>query len=64
MAINLDNISAAFGKVKAVANNISIISHSENVPLENIVPSDYNPYNEFDTQNDNGLYNKCWGKKK
>lgn len=53
MAINLDNISAAFGKVKAVANNISIISHSENVALENIVPSDYNPYNEFDTQNDN-----------
>lgn len=53
MAINLDNISAAFGKVKAVANNISTISHSENVPLENIVPSDYNPYNEFDTQNDN-----------
>lgn len=53
MAINLDNISAAFGKVKAVANNISIISHSENVPLENIVPSDYNPYNEYDTQNDN-----------
>ncbi|MEE1154053.1 MAG: ParB/RepB/Spo0J family partition protein [Acutalibacteraceae bacterium] len=53
MAINLDNISAAFGKVKAVANNISIISHSENVALENIVPSDYNPYNEYDTQNDN-----------
>lgn len=53
MAINLDNINAAFGKVKAVANNISIISHSENVPLENIVPSDYNPYNEFDTNNDN-----------
>ncbi|MEE1282873.1 MAG: ParB N-terminal domain-containing protein [Acutalibacteraceae bacterium] len=53
MAINFDNISAAFGKVKAVANNISIISHSENVALENIVPSDYNPYNEYDTQNDN-----------
>lgn len=53
MAINLDNISAAFGKVKAVANNISIISHSENVALENIVPSEYNPYNEFDTQNNN-----------
>lgn len=53
MAINLDNISAAFGKVKAVANNISIISHSENVLLENIVPSDYNPYNEYDTQNNN-----------
>lgn len=53
MAINLDNISAAFGKVKAVANNISIISHSENVALENIIPSDYNPYNEYDTQNDN-----------
>ena len=53
MAINFDNISAAFGKVKAVANNISIISHSENIALENIVPSDYNPYNEYDTQNDN-----------
>ncbi len=53
MAINLDNISAAFGKVKAVANNISIISHSENVALENIVPSEYNSYNEFDTQNNN-----------
>ena len=53
MAINLDNINSAFNKVKAVANNISIISHSENVALENIVPSDYNPYNEYDTQNDN-----------
>lgn len=53
MAINIDNINAAFSKVKAVTNNISIISHSENVALENIVPSDYNPYNEFDTQNDN-----------
>ena len=53
MAINLDNINSAFNKVKAVANNISIISHSENVSLENIVPSDYNPYNEYDTQNDN-----------
>lgn len=53
MAINIDNINSAFNKVKAVANNISIISHSENVLLENIVPSDYNPYNEYDTQNDN-----------
>ena len=53
MAINIDNINSAFNKVKAVANNISIISHSENVALENIVPSDYNPYNEYDTQNDN-----------
>lgn len=53
MAINLNNINAAFSKIKAVANNISIISHSENVALENIVPSEYNPYNEFDTKNDN-----------
>lgn len=53
MAINLDNINAAFGKVKVVTTNISIISHSENVAIENIVPSDYNPYNEFDTQNNN-----------
>lgn len=53
MSINLDNINAAFAKVENVAAEISAVSHSELVPVENIVPSPYNPYNEFDTINDN-----------
>lgn len=55
MAINLDNITTAFEKIKAVTNNISIISHNENVSIENIYPSEYNPYNEFDAQNDSEI---------
>lgn len=53
MSIDLNNINAAFAKVENVSAEISAVSHSELVPLEYIVPSAYNPYNEFDGNNDN-----------
>lgn len=52
MAINLDNLNAAFAKANKATSEISKISHSEMVPMDLIYPSEYNPYNEFDNDND------------
>lgn len=55
MAINIDNLNAAFDKANTVAREINKISHSETVKLDLIFPSEYNPYNEFDEVNDNEI---------
>lgn len=55
MAINIDNLNAAFDKANTVAKEINKISHSETVKLDLIFPSEYNPYNEFDEVNDNEI---------
>lgn len=55
MAINIDNLNAAFDKANTVAKEINKISHSETVKLDLIFPSEYNPYNEFDRVNDNEI---------
>lgn len=55
MAINLDNINSAFSNAKVNIAEISKISHSEQVPVSLIRPSEYNPYNQFDGENDNEI---------
>ncbi len=52
MAINIDNLTAAFNKANTVTSEINKISHNETVKLDVISPSEYNPYNEFDNNND------------
>ena len=55
MSINTNNINSAFSKVKNVAAELSMVSHSELIPLNIIVPNVYNPYNENDNNNDNEI---------
>lgn len=51
--INLDNISTALSKTDSLFYEMDNISyHDAAVPIEYIYPSEYNPYNEFDQEND------------
>lgn len=49
MAINLDNLNAAFSKAADSVSELNSISHQELVPLEDIVAAEFNPYNENDS---------------
>lgn len=49
MAINLDNLNAAFSKAAGSVNELNRVSRQELVPVEDIVTAEFNPYNENDS---------------
>lgn len=48
MAINLENLSSAFSAAAKTVNEMNGTSTQELIRLEDIVPADFNPYNEND----------------
>lgn len=49
MAINLNNLNAAFSKVADSVSELKSVSHQELVSVEDIVTAEFNPYNENDS---------------
>lgn len=49
MAINLDNLNAAFSKAAGSVNELNSVSRQELVSVEDIVTAEFNPYNENDS---------------
>ncbi|MGN1457190.1 MAG: ParB/RepB/Spo0J family partition protein, partial [Acutalibacteraceae bacterium] len=50
MAINLDNLNAAFSKAADSVSELNSVSHQELVSVEDIVTAEFNPYNENDNE--------------
>lgn len=48
MAINIDNLNAAFSAATKTVQEMNNISRQELVPLDDIVVAEFNPYNEND----------------
>lgn len=49
MAINLNNLNAAFSKAADSVSELNSVSHQELVSVEDIVTAEFNPYNENDS---------------
>ncbi|MGN0498653.1 MAG: ParB/RepB/Spo0J family partition protein [Acutalibacteraceae bacterium] len=49
MAINLNNLNAAFSKAADSVSELNSVSHQELVSIEDIVIAEFNPYNENDS---------------
>lgn len=49
MAINLDNLNAAFSKAADSVSELNRVSRQELVAVEDIVTAEFNPYNENDS---------------